>query len=75
MILSMNKIKLSFFISLGIVLLGAIIFFVGVSFHNFSCMWAGLIIFLIGGVFLLILLFYKAYLSRKEIDKNNIKRK
>ena len=61
----------------GVVLMaiGTILFLaIGTPLHNFSCMWAGIGIFLIGLVVLIVDLFLWAYYRRKEDEKNNIKR-
>ncbi|MCQ2786889.1 MAG: hypothetical protein MJ199_00635 [Bacilli bacterium] len=54
---------------------GAIIFLaIGTPLSNFTCMWAGLGIFLVGLVTLIVWFYLRTYLKRKEDEKNNIKR-
>ena len=61
----------------GVVLMaiGTILFIaIGTPLRNFTCMWAGMGIFLIGLAVLIVDLFLWAYYRRKEDEKNNIKR-
>lgn len=67
--------KILLIASIVLMSVGAILFLaIGTPIKNFNVMWAGLGIFLIGVVVFLVWLFIKAYLSRKEEEKNDIKR-
>lgn len=67
--------KILLIASVVLMLAGTIIFLgIGTPLKNFACMWAGLGIFLAGVVAFIIWIFIKAYLDRKEKEKNDIKR-
>ncbi|MCQ2795107.1 MAG: hypothetical protein MJ214_02700 [Bacilli bacterium] len=67
--------KILLIASIVLLTVGAIIFLaIGTPLKDFNCMWAGLGIFLIGLVTLIVWFFIRTYLKRKEDEKNNIRR-
>ncbi|MCQ2792107.1 MAG: hypothetical protein MJ208_01130 [Bacilli bacterium] len=67
--------KILLYGSVALLLLGAFLFLaIGTPLKNFVCMWAGIGIFLVGMVFLIIYIFCRAYYDRKDKEKNDISR-
>lgn len=67
--------KILLIASIVLMTLGVILFLaIGAAIRDFNCMWAGVGIFLAGLVVLIVYIFLRAYLKRREEEKNNIKR-
>lgn len=49
-------------------------FFVGTAFHNFTAMWAGVILFVISLALLIIFFLLRTWLKAREEKKNKISR-